>query len=537
VSVRFLGPAGESCAIAPAVPTTSGAVQGLEIDGIARYLGIRYGEAPTGDRRFRAPVTAAPRDGVQDATGFGAPAVQDVSGDAPVSALGFALRSTAPTGSYRKIQSEDCLHLNVWTPGADDARRPVLVWLHGGGFATGSGADPIIDGARFSRRGDVVVVTLNHRLHLFGFLAVDEVVAGYDGEANPGIRDIVLALEWVRDNIAVFGGDPEQITIGGQSGGGGKVSHLMGMPSAKGLFHRAIVMSGPGLTAMAEEPIVDFTADVLARVAGGDRLDAARLAGLPAEALHVAARSAAVAASGPRNPRFRTILQMGADLAARLRTRVDGTILPAHPFEPEAAPTAAEIPLLTGWVKDEWTWMLATTDPEFVHLDEAQLVAGAAGMYDGRGPEILELLRAEFPHYAPGHLLSQLSGIEIGYRTTQLAARKSRQPAPVYAYQLQWETPVADGLLRTPHCLDLPLALDNVDRARALVGDDADAQRMADLMADAWVAFVRTGSPQTSALPTWDAYDAERRPTMCFDLEPRMLNAPLEEVHRLIAAN
>jgi len=527
----FSGRHGETLSPSPVVDTSIGPVQGMSIDGLCVFQGIRYGAAPTGSRRFRTAEPPKASTRVQSAVGFGAPAIQGLDPELLAPSSDFAMAQQIPDAPFvsAKLENEDCLHLNVWTPGVDGA-RPVLVWLHGGGFAYGAASDAIYDGANIARRGDIVVVSLNHRLNLFGFMDLTEFDASFADHTNVGIRDIILALEWVKENIAAFGGDPSSVTIAGQSGGAGKVSHLLGSPMARGLFHRAIIQSGPGLRGI-ERDVARANTRTILDAAGIEWGDMRALETVPAQELRDRAVAAFKAAAGGRQVRYRTIQQMGVDLAAALRTYLDDAVLPEHPFDPVASPHAQDVPLLTGWVKDEWTYMLSEADPGFVDASAEEVQAGVAQMYDGFGPEIYRLAQQHYPHYAPGHLASVVSGSDISYRAHVLADLKSHQPAPVYVYEVTWETPVGGGLLRTPHCLDLPFVLDNVEGLRSFVGPGDEPQRMADQMSEAWIAFVRTGSPQTSALPQWPAYDDERRPTMVFDLESRVIDDPLGDIH------
>ncbi|GGA68736.1 carboxylic ester hydrolase [Pseudoclavibacter endophyticus] len=532
----FAGPHGETMSPSRVVQTTHAPVQGLDVDGISTYRGIRYAAPPVGELRFRPPTDPERTTRVQECLGFGPPAMQGIDGAwlSPDSDFALSRMTYASSASDVKLQNEDCLYLNVWTPGADDARRPVLVWLHGGGFAYGAGSDAFFDGENLARRGDIVVVTLNHRLNLFGFMALDGVDDHYADSSNVGMQDVVHALRWVHDNIASFGGDPANVTVGGQSGGGGKVSHLMGMPSAKGLYQRAIVQSGAALRGMEHGDMVDHTRAILRAAGMGDTFDRNWLESVPATHLLHAAIGSFRSQDPEHEARFKTVKGMTGDLAARLRTAVDGNVLPAHPFDPEASSVAADVPLLIGWVKDEWTFMLAGVDPDFVRSTAEDVEAGVAPMYDGRGRELLELAKGLYPHYSPGHLASLVSGAEISLHTTLLADRKSAQPADVFAYELAWETPVGDGIFRTPHCLDLPLVFDNVEKARAFVGPGDEPQRMADQMSDAWVAFIRSGSPGTPALPSWPAYEREARNTMVFDLDSRVVSDPHGALHEVL---
>ena len=323
--------------------------------GVTAYTGIPYAKPPVGPLRFAPPERIGFPQDKRAWTKFGPPAIQNPTPSSvnPTSELGKALQTIFPTAAEVAAQSEDCLYLNVWTNAKQpETGRPVMVWLHGGGFATGSGAWPIYDGANLAAQ-DVVVVTLNHRLNVFGYADLPEVA----GSGNAGMLDIVAALEWVRDSIYLFGGDPRNVTIFGESGGGAKVSYLLAMPRATGLFHRAIIQSGPGVKAVPSNRAAALTTDLYAElgIAPGD-IQALRA--VPAERL-----VAAAAAAEARQP------GAGFDRSG-FAPVVDGGILPAQPWDPEAPSTAKNIPVMIGINRDEMTLFMASA-PWFGRLDDA----------------------------------------------------------------------------------------------------------------------------------------------------------------------
>jgi para-nitrobenzyl esterase len=391
-----------------------------------------------------------------------------------------------------------------------------MVWLHGGGFANGSGGAAMYDGAALARRGDVVTVTVNHRLNLFGYLHLGD-LGGHPLSGVAGMLDIVLALEWVRDNIATFGGDPGNVTIFGESGGGWKVCLLQAMPAAAGLFHKAIVQSGPGLRAIPREAAAKSATAVLEAlgIAPGDL---SRLETLPAEAIQAAAASVA------------------ADrLMSAFAPCVDGSALPRDPFHPDATPLAAGVPLMIGTNKDETTLFNLGT-PGFGQWTEEDLMNRAQTAVGDKATAVVAALRAAYPDYSPTHLICAVQTVAMMWANSiTLAERKAAQgAAPTFMYQMTWETPVARGGLKSPHALEIPLVFDNVEAARNFVGRGEAPQRMADQMAPAWLAFARTGDPNTPALPHWPAYDPASRATMIFDLESRVETDPLSEVRRIM---
>lgn len=485
------------------VETSNGPVRGYREDGLEVFKGLRYGAPPTGSARFKPPARPAAWTEPADAIAYGAPAIQ--SGLAP------GERRTSPgdpPAPDEPASSEDCLFVNVWTPGLAGA-RPVMVWLHGGGFANGSGGAAMYDGGALARKGDVVTVTVNHRLNVFGYLDLGEVFGPeYAQSGVAGMLDIVQALEWVRDNIAAFGGDPANVTIFGESGGGWKVSLLMAMPGARGLFHKAVVQSGPGLTGKRAAEATQTARQLLERL-GVSTPEA--LAALPTET--ISRTSVAV----PGEP-------------MRLYTPVvDGVALPRDPFEPDASPLNADVPVLIGTNKDESTLFLFS-HPRFGEFTEEDVAKQAKSAAGDKADALVSALRAAYPDYNPTHLAAAVqtaTGMWAG--SIKLAERKAAQgAAPVWMYMLTWETPVSRGRLRCPHALEIPLVFDNVEKARNFVGRGDEPQSVADQMSDAWLAFAKSGDPG------WPAYDAAARTTKLFNLESQVVSDPLPEVRKAL---
>jgi len=509
------------------VETQSGEVQGLVADGISAFKGIPYGAAPIGKLRFLPPQPRASWPNVFVATDFGAPAMQLYDRPHTGSELSLQLATLFTMRSEQKIDNEDCLFLNVWTPGTDAKRRPVMVWLHGGGFAYGSGAWPIYDGANLARAGDVVVVTLNHRLNAFGYLQLGERLgAEYARSGNAGMLDLVLALEWVRNNIAAFGGNPGNVTIMGESGGGAKVSTLLAMPAAAGLFHRAIIQSGPGLAGVSREASNKATAAILAELglAGADaKTLRTALATLSADAI-LDAVGAAQEKAGP------------AFDALPLAPVVDGDVLPRDPFTPSAPEQSKDIAILIGWNKDEMT-LFNTTAPWFGKLTDEQLPGLVQATAGGQAEELIAAYRRAHPGYTPTYLYNAILGDSFMMKgSVLLAERKAAQrAAPAYVYYLSWDTPVGNGVFKSPHTLDIPFMFHNVDQALALTGDSPAARSLEQAMSSAWIAFARSGDPNNPRLPSWPRYDAEQRATMVFDAPPRVENDPKQEIRRLLS--
>ena len=497
----------------PIVKTSNGPVRGRVDDrGLYVFKGIRYGAPPVGDLRFKPPRKPSPWTEVADASRYGARAIQASGG--PASDAG------APG------MSEDCLFLNVWTPGIDNKKRPVMVWLHGGGFSSGSGGDAISEAGNLALKGNVVIVSVNHRLNVFGYLQLGkEWGPEYVSSGQAGMLDIVLSLEWVRDNIGRFGGNPGNVTIFGESGGARKVSMLMAMPPAKGLFHKAIIQSGSGLDAPSKAEAVSLGRELLKKlgIAEGDREALSRA---DTKAIFDAQPSAAPAAS----PAGQLTMPIGGFVPC-----VDGIALPRKPFIPDAPAISAKIPLLIGSNKDEMT-VFRARDPKFGTSTDADFTAYVRRQLPGKAEALIPALRAAFPGYSPSHLITALETLKGYWIATVLQAeRKAAQgAAPVYVYLLAWETPVDGGRLRSHHALDLPLVFNNIESSRGMVGPGPEPQRVADQMSAAWIAFARSGDPNTDGLPPWRPYDLKSRATMIFNLKSRLQNDPYSEIRRIL---
>ncbi|MFN3857558.1 MAG: carboxylesterase/lipase family protein [Caulobacter sp.] len=490
------------------VETTEGRVLGGYSDGATSFLGIPYGAPPTGEHRFAPPRPPAKRDAEFEARRFGPTAIQMPSPSTvnPTSELGEALQQVFPARKDVADQAEDCLRLNIWTPVADGRNRPVMVWLHGGGFAYGSGQWPMYNGASLARNGDVVVVTINHRLNVFGYLHLP----GVEGSGNAGMLDIVQALQWLKANIAAFGGDPTNVTIFGESGGGAKVSYLMAMPSAQGLFHRAVVQSGPGVRAVPAERADALRRDLFETL-GLAADDVTGLRAMPYARVLEAAYAAEKKQPGA-----------GFDRAG-FAPVVDGKVLPAQPWDPKAPDLSKDVPLMIGINRDEMVLFMAS-QPWFGKMDEAGLMMMARGIFGPKAETVVAALKADFPEDSPTYLATHLVTYGRMFAgSVQMAERKAAQGgAPAWFYLLEWGTPV--GPLRSAHTLEIPLVFDNVETSRTLLGPGPEPQVLAKQMSAAWLAFARKGDPNTPVLPTWPAYDAGRRATMVFNVESRVVD-------------
>lgn len=498
------------------VETNSGAVRGLRARGASSFLGIPYG-GDTSTRRFQPAQVPHPWSGVRDCTVLGAQAPQMEFNPAAVSGPGADLNSEFVkqvmtifrAGMQVGDESEDCLFLNVYTPDASSRRkRPVMVWLHGGGFSIGSGGDPQYDGRALCRRGDVVVVTLNHRLNALGYLYLGALSDDFADSGNVGQLDIVLALQWVRDNIASFGGDPGNVTIFGESGGGAKVSTMLAMPPAKGLFHKAIIQSGPSLVAQNRDDATALAERMLTAL-GIAKADVHKLQA-------VDYRTIIKAASGAQNPRDRHALS----------PVVDGRSLPSNPFDPMAPDISRDVPVIVGTNKDEGT-LFMSADPLFGKMTEDQARARFTAMLGDRGAAAFDVYRDARPKDPPTYWVTALmTDMMMRMDSVRLAERKFAQNgAPVFMYRLDWETPILDGAMRSPHGLDVPLVFDTVETKRMVLGSGPEPQRLAAVMSKAWIDFARTGDPSQREL-AWPSYDATSRQTMIFDTTSHIVSDP-----------
>lgn len=496
----------------PVASTEYGPVRGSVEGGINVFKGIRYG-ADTSTTRFQAPAKPKPWEEVKDVAAYGNSCPQ-----IPTGSGGGLFSSWKP--NPEPALSEDCLFLNVWTPGLNDGqKRPVMVWFHGGGFRSGNGSSNAYDGVRLAQRGDVVVVTVNHRLNYFGYMYLGQYGEKFADSGNAGILDLVASLEWVRDNIAEFGGDPDNVLIFGESGGGAKVSVLMAMDAAKGLFDRAVIQSGPALTIMPRESAAKATEAVVAKL-GLNEETIEQILSMPASQIEEAARE--VARETGLTPGSRPVL--------------DGTSFTRHPFAEGAPPQSANVPLLIGTTRTENSLLIGARDPSTFDLTWETLPAALEERLSGiDGTKIMNEYRRLHPTMgAPELYFTATTDAGFLNNSIELADQKAKQmAAPVYFYLLNWDTPVDGGKWFSPHALEIGMVFDNVAKSESMSGLGPEQQQIADMMSEAWIAFAQTGNPNHDGIPQWPGYTVEERPVMVFDLEPEVISDPHGEQRKL----
>ncbi|HSW16679.1 MAG TPA: carboxylesterase family protein [Ramlibacter sp.] len=488
---------------APIVETASGKVRGATAAGVYTFKGIPYAADTSGPNRFMAPRDVAAWSGVRDALRLGDRSPQGPDGWPKLPALSWLGGDSSP-------MSENCCALNVYTPNLDaGANRPVMVYLHGGSYTTGSGGEQILDGCKLAKFGDVVVVTVNHRLNVFGYTYLGDLDEDFADAGNAGQLDLVAALRWVNRNIAAFGGDAANVTIFGQSGGGGKVMALMGMPAAQGLFHKAINMSGPWHDVPAAKA-ARYASELFKQLGGAAR-DAASLQQAPTQAL-LHARGAAV----------RTCGFDGA------RPIIDGRHIPAGVMSPAGLALHASVPLLMGTTSSEAT-VYFSRDLRNFKLTHDQLKARIRGQYgvdDADAQALIAAYQQDEPQASAAQVLASFAS-DMRFRLPMLRAvlpKADAGTAPVYLYNFGWTMPVDGGIWGTPHMADIPFAFANVDRAASMTGGGPDALEVSRNLASAFVAFARTGHPGNERAPSWRPYSSAARATMRIDVDCRQVD-------------
>ena len=449
------------------------------------------------------PVPADPWEGVRSSRAYGPTCPQGKR-------TGWYSDELAFSFSWDDgFPDEDCLRVNIWTPGINDGKkRPVMVWLHGGGYSSGSGQElPSYDGRNLAAKGDVVVVTLNHRLNVLGFLDLSAYGEKYSRSGNAGLLDLVAALDWIQKNITKFGGDASNVTIFGQSGGGGKVSTLLATPDAKGMFHKAIVQSGAMLRTMESRWSRRIGAAVVEEL-GISPCKIDEIKNVPYDKL-LAAGEKAIARIKPEAEK-----EGYAAFIFGWAPTVDGAVLPRQPFDPQAPEQSRDIPVMIGTTIHEFS--ASTYVPEMRTISHEEAEGYLKRTYGNRTAEFVELFKDTYPGYEPKDLID--TDFIFRPNAVELANIKFRQGgAPVYTYLFAWESPVMDGILRSTHCMEIPFVFNNADLHASMTGGSEEAVTLADIMSQAWVNFARTGDPNTEELPQWPAYSCCDGATMFFN--------------------
>lgn len=470
------------------VPTEQGRIQGFLDGDVFTFLGIPYAKA----ERFMPPQSPDKFEGVRMCRTYGPKAPQgetlqyrDLSSD-----YDFAFQFV-----YEPMDEKNCLVLNVWSKGINDgAKRPVFVWFHGGGFSSGSGHDlPCYEGRALAQTGDVVVVTLNHRLNVLGYTDLRGLGGKYAESVNLGQQDLVKALEWVHKNISAFGGDPGNVTIGGQSGGGGKVSNTLAMPSARGLFQKAIVQSGSNMPFQDNESSIAFGL-AFAKELGVTPGHTEKIDTYTYEELVAASRRAASRANG---------VGFGGALPT-----VDGKIIAEEPIAPEMS---RDIPMLVGTNLYEFSYSAAKPGTT---LDEARARLVERFGEEAKADQFIEEYKAAFPYMEPRDLLCTDFFFRPG-AVTQVNAKSAQQAAPVYNFLFAWKPEGSD--VGASHGMELPFMFHNIDLQREMTRATEKAYKLSDLMSASWIAFFRTGNPNVEGLPEWEPYTEENGAVMFFD--------------------
>ena len=488
----------------PVVQTASGRVRGVVRFGVNQFWGVPYAASTAGPNRFMPPMKPAPWTGVRDCFEVGHRSPQDADG--PISEV-FALDRQEPMG-------EDCLNINVFTPGLGAGNRPVMVWLHGGGFAGGSGNWLLYEGTNLARKEDVVVVSVTHRLNLFGFLYLADLGGGdrWANSSNVGMQDVVAALGWIKENIAAFGGNPSNVTTFGQSGGGSKVTTLMAMPSATGLMHRAIAMSGAQVRGATRENATRAAEQFLGKLGlKPNQLD--RLQQFTWQQLQEAFFS---------EPRIQGLA--GGPV-------VDGRSLPRDQWAPDAPAVSADVPLMMGSTETEDAW---SDPPPSLQMPEDEMLTRVRRIVrndDAKARELVALYRKTHAGISNTDVYLIMNADNTRRANAQLLSelKTAQGKAPAYLYFFNWRSPVHKGQMKAYHTLDIPFAFYNIDQAASMTGAMQNRYALAHKMSAAFAAFARSGNPNHADLPMWPAFNARTYPTMIFGNDTKVVNDPNRE--------
>jgi para-nitrobenzyl esterase len=487
--------------------TESGKVRGYVHNGIFTYKGIPYARA----ERFMPPSKPEPWKDTRSSLTYG-----------PVCPLMDPVTSVMDESEFLfhhdwGYPNEDCLRLNIWTPGISSqggGKRPVMVWLHGGGHTAGSSQElPSYDGESLARKGDVVIVSVNHRLNMLGFLNLSAYGEKYKSSPNVGMMDLVSALEWVKSNISNFGGDPSNVTIFGQSGGGGKVNTLLNTPSAKGLFHKAVIQSG-GLGLKFQEK--ELSARVAAAVLAELKLQPAQIDSIQKIPFNV------LAAAGKRgmakiNEELKAEGKVVGPFGVSWGPINDGVFLPYQPTDSQAKALGADIPLMIGSTKNEF--MASVFMPHLRNGSAEDIRSHLQKVYGDKTDSYITAVKKAYPNDSKP---TDLIDVDDMFRRSALKMadmKVSASKAPVYLYLFTWQSPVMDGSFKSFHCMEIPFVFNNIHRCEEMTGGGKEAYVLADKVSQAWINFAKTGDPNHKGLPSWQRYSPENGATMIFDTQ------------------
>jgi para-nitrobenzyl esterase len=502
--------------------TKYGKVKGFILRGITCYRGIPYGADTSGKNRFMPPQPPKPWTTTLPAVWWGntAPQIMD-------NRYANAYSSFVDHWNYDDV-SEDCLKLNIWTPAVDAKKRPVLVWLHGGGYTNGNGIEQDgYDGENLSRKGDIVFVSINHRLGPIGFSDLSGIGGSkFADSGNVGALDMVAALEWVRDNIANFGGDPGNVTIMGQSGGGAKVCVLAAMPKAKGLFHKAVPLSGSTIKAM-DQTASQKLGEYILKEAGLSASEVEKLQEIPWKDYILLANKAAQKFASENS---------GTGVRGGFSPVADGTNIPKGQFFSDSSGVSSDVPMMISTTFHEWGMARTMPEMELMTREKAiDMLKERAGMGGGLGEKaatVYDAYAKAFPNAKPIEVMTLVSSNRKG--AIETANAKAGQKAPVYLAWFGWEPPMFDNRMRAFHCLDICFWFANTDLMLTHTGGGKRPRALSEKMSGALLQFMRTGNPNKGGLPEWKAYTAEKGETMILTDQPELKNDPDREARKLI---